>query len=172
MTTQKTGRPHRSTTASLVLLTMIATHAVGQKQPPLPTDDPELYYSFFFFMEDFGEWLDMRAVQASDRQAALTASAARYLKVDVDDLPALISSCQSTAADLRIISNDARQYWVSESAKGRHPDPASLRSFEAKRQTAIQDGIDRLQRTLSKSSWTGIHSHINGTHRAMMRRSN
>lgn len=140
----------------------------GFAQPgkQLAVDDPELYSSFFFFMEDFSGWLDSRGAANPAAKTKLMQSAARYLKVNVNELPNVTASCRSAAANLRQISVDARGYQDGEAKNGRAPDVAMMAQFEAKRQAAIQSGTAQLKQTLSAASWNGLHSHINGEHRA------
>jgi hypothetical protein len=159
-------KPTASRIMALVLFLSATVSAQNQKKPDLPADHPDVYYSFFFFMDDFGNWLNLRATQQPAKQAALLASAARYLQVDVKELPKLISTCQSVTADLRQVSNDAHQYSTNASVQGKAPEPGVLQSYEAKRQATIQNGISQVQQALTPISWNGVHSHINGTHRA------
>jgi hypothetical protein len=154
--------------ASIIPLVFLAAQAQAQAPATLPPDHPDVYYSFFFFMEDFGKWLDLRATQAPERREALFASAARYLKVDAKELPALTSACQSVASSLRQINRDAHQYRTRIIAAGGKPDPAVTESYEASRQAAIQTGTLEIRSALSPASWSGLHSHINGTHRALI----
>lgn len=153
---------------SVALLFLLSLSSLAQKGPDLPADHPEVYYSFFFFIEGFGRWLDARAIQAPDKQDALVASAARYLKVDIKELPKLISACELVVADLRKINDEAHLYRAGEIANGRTPNAGTVQSFEERRQLGIRDGISRLQNILSEASWKGVHAHINGTHRAML----
>jgi len=121
-----------------------------------------------FFVEDFAKWLDIHAAQAPSKQAALLASAAPYLKVDMKELPALISASRSAAGEQRQINSDAQRFWTEEAAKGKEPDRGIAQSFEAKRQAAIQSEISQVKQALSPASWNGVHSHINGTYRASL----
>jgi hypothetical protein len=81
-----------------VCFVLAAGVALGQKESPLPADHPEIYYSFFFFMENFSQWLDARAQEAPARKVKLMESAARYLKVDVSEIPKIAAECQAATA--------------------------------------------------------------------------
>ena len=74
-----------------------AGSAADQKTHP-PQDDPVLYSSFFFFMEDFGAWLDARVAAAPASKTKLMQSAARYLHIDPTELPKVTATCRSLAA--------------------------------------------------------------------------
>ena len=151
----------------IALFTVGAGIASSQQQAPLlPADDPRVYSSFFFFMETFASWLDTRVAAVPASRTKLMQSAARYLNVDVSELPKVSATCQLVAAKLRQIGVSARQYWEVESNSHRAPDVTRVRDFEAQRQSAIQDGISELQRELSTSGWNGLREHVNGVHRA------
>jgi hypothetical protein len=152
---------------SMVLCMLVPMSGFGQREAAaLPSDDPEVYHSFFFFMENFGQWLDARALQVPAKRANLMASAARYLKVDVSELPKLVAHCRSVSATLRQIDAEALQYWTAQPGEGKAPDNAILRQFAARRQDAIQAGTQQLAQVLSPASWSGVHTHINGAHRS------
>ena len=154
-----------------ILSLLVVPSVVGQTKGALPPlDHPEVYHSFFFFMEDFGKWLDNRAQQDPANKAKLMESAARYLKVDVSELPKVVGACQSVASKLRQIDIEAHQYWIGESVNRRTPDSGKLSSFAVQRQTAIDDGTDQLKQVLSSAGWNGLRSHINGEHRASIQR--
>lgn len=131
-------------------------------------DDPSLYASFFFVMENFSTWLDARGAALPANKAKLMQSAARYLHIDVNELPKVSATCQSFAAMIRQINTNARNS-VSSAEKNKLPNLATLHGFEAQRQAAIQAGINQLRQQLSAASWNGLTAHINGDHRNSIR---
>jgi hypothetical protein len=144
--------------------------ALAQKEPDLQPDDPELYYSFIFFMEDFGKWLDANNQQRPAHKADLMRSAARYLKVDANELPKLVATCSTLAATIRQLENQARSDAQIAFKNGNPPDYPARQAFAAKRQAAIQDATSQIQAALSHGSWDRLRSHINGEHRASLHR--
>jgi hypothetical protein len=143
---------------------MLAATIFGQKGPP-PADDPEVHYSFFVFMDGFGQWLDGRVQANPARKTKLMESAARYLKITPAELPKVIDASRTAVKELKAIEAQSQTYWRGEVQKGSAPDNARARQFEALRQAAIQTGRVRLQQALSPASWSGLRSHINGEHR-------
>jgi len=93
-------------------------------------------------------------------------SAARYLRVDVTELPKLTAACQTVTARLRQIGNDAQQYRESESKSQKDPDRDIVLNFEAQRRAAIQDDINQMRQVLSAKGWSGLQTHINGEYRS------
>jgi hypothetical protein len=98
----------------VALCLSFAVRGFGQQAVLLPVDHPEVYSSFFFFVEDFSAWLDARAVKTPANKTKLMESAARYLKVDVSELPKVTARCRSVAATLRQTSSDRQKYWEGE----------------------------------------------------------
>ena len=152
---------------SLVTLAgLVQTNLASAQQVVHPvTNDSSLYGSFFFVMEDFSAWLDARGVTVPANRTKLMQSAARYLHIDVSELPKVSATCQSFAATIRRINTNARSYVDSSVSGKKLPEPALLRGFEAQRQAAIQSGISQLRQQLSVASWNGLTAHINGEHR-------
>jgi hypothetical protein len=148
---------------------LLASLAYGQRNPP-PPDDPEVHYSFFVFMDGFGQWLEARAQENPARRTRLMESASRYLKITPADLPKVIAACRASAVELKAIEAQSKEYWQSEVQKKKIPDNAKARQFEAMRQAAIQAGRTRLQQALPPGSWTGLQAHINGSHRLGIQR--
>ena len=157
------------TTTSAALFVLAGVCFGAEPQARLQKDHPELYSSFFFFVEDFSKWLDARVTQIPANKTKLMQSAARYLKVDPSELPKLTAFCRSVAATLRQIGGDGQKYWDGEQKLQHSPDAEKMRQFSVKRQAAIQAGIDQLKNQLSKASWDGVYAHINGKHRASIR---
>lgn len=157
-------RPTIATTAILFLAA--ASTMPGQQATVLPADHPEVYYSYFFFMENFGNWLDATAAQTPGEQAKLMASAARYLKIDVSELPKLIATCRLVTASLRQVASDNRQMSATASAGGQARNVPISQALAAKREAAIMEGVAQLQRALSAASWNAVQAHMNGAHRA------
>lgn len=136
-----------------------AAMATGQKVHP-KQDDPILYSSFCFFMEDFSPWLDARAAAVPANKTKLMQSAARYLHVDPSELPKVAATCKSLAATLRQINLTAHNYYQT-AVKNRQPlDSATLSSFDTQRQVAIQSGINKLRQELSAAGWSGLYAHL------------
>ncbi|HEY3840607.1 MAG TPA: hypothetical protein VGL72_28740 [Bryobacteraceae bacterium] len=160
------SRFHRTIAGCAALFAAIAAPTFGQNKGGLPRDHPELYYSYFLFIEGFGNWLDSQGAQAPGSQAKLMASAARYLKIDVRELPTLIATCRSVSANLRQIGEDSRRALADEAAAGKGRDLLALQVRADRRRAAIQDGISQLQQALSAAGWNAVHAHINGAHRA------
>jgi len=150
----------------LVLLAGCTTHAFSQKKATLPPDHPEVYYSYFFFIEGFGDWLDAQAGQGPAKKSQVMASAARYLKIDVNELPRLIATCRLVTAKLRQLDGDSRRESAAATANGQGHDPWAAQARAAKRQAAIENGVAQLQQALSATSWSAVYGHINGAHRA------
>ena len=148
---------------------LFAPTIFGQKAPPLP-DDPEVHYSFFVFMDGFGQWLDTRVQASPARTTKLMESAGRYLKISAVELPKVIAACRSAVAELKLIEVQSQDYWRGEVQKGKAPDNARTRQFEAMRQAAIQAGRVRVQQALSPASWSSLQAHINGEHRLGIQR--
>jgi len=169
MTTRRQIAP-----AILAILCLLPTpSAFGQTAGTLlPPDHPEVYHSFFFFMESFSQKLDEIAQRTPERKTQVMASAARYLKVDEKELPQLFATCRSVAAQLRQIGDDARQFARSESANNEFPRTGSSQDFATRRHATIQAGSDEMKRVLSPGSWTGLHAHINGDYRRSIRQLN
>jgi len=141
--------------------------AFGQQKTLLPVDHPELYASYFFFMEEFGKSLDARGATISPaNKTKLMQSAARYLKVDATEVDKLTVTCQTVTARLRQIGVEDAQYREGESKNHRAPEKKIIQKFEAERQAAIQDGIKQMKQVLSAKGWSGLQAHINGEHRA------
>jgi hypothetical protein len=126
---------------------------LGQKGPP-PQDDPEVHYSFFIFMDGFGQWLDGRAQANPARRTTLMESAARYLKISPAELPKVIAACRTAVSELKAIETQSQAYWRGEVQKGKAPENVRAKQFEAMRQAAIQTG----------------RTHINGAHRLRIQR--
>jgi hypothetical protein len=135
-----------------------------------PKDDPVLYSSFFFFMDDFCSWLDARVAAEPGRKTKLIESAARYVNVQPADFLKLNATSHAVAAALKRINLEAHNYVLELASDGQSPDVERIREFEAQRQTAIQAGLADLNRNISPVSWNGLHAHINGTHRASIKR--
>lgn len=148
---------------------MLIPTMFGQKGPP-PQDDPEVHYSFFVFMDGFGQWLDGRVQANPARKTKLMESASRYLKITPAELPKVIDACRSAVTELKAIEAQSQAYWRGEVQKGKAPDNARAQQFAAMRQAAIQTGRVRLQQALSPASWSGLHVHINGEHRLGIQR--
>ena len=106
-----------------------------------PKDDPELYSSFFFFMDDFGSWLERRAADEPASKTKLIESAARYANVQPTDFPRLSATCHAVAATLKRINLEAHNYVQGLASDGQAPDVERIREFEAQRQKAIQSGL-------------------------------
>jgi hypothetical protein len=150
----------------LAFLGLFAVPSPGQTKRKLPPDDPELYSGFFFFVENFAGWLDARQAAIPASKARLTQSAAaHYLNVDMNELAKVTARCRAVAANLRQIGLEAQQYWQGEVKNHRSPDAATVRQFAARRQAAIQAGINQLKQELSSGSWKGLQTHINNEHR-------
>lgn len=163
---------HVRIAAVLAVLCLFPAVGRGQKEPGLPPNHPELYYSFILFMEDFGRWLDTRSQQLSpQKRTELMASAARYLKVDASDIPKIVATCQSFATRLGQIEQAARQYWLEEKKQGRTPDAAVLKEHSGRREAAIHAGSAQLRAVLSQTSWDGVQRHVNGQLRLSVKRS-
>lgn len=148
---------------------MLAGTMFGQKGPP-PADDPEVHYSFFVFIDGFGQWLDARVQANPAREVKLKESAARYLKITPAELPKVIDACRTAVSELKALEVQSQAYWRGEVQKGRAPDTARAQQFVTLRQAAIQAGRVRLQQALSAASWSGLQSHINGEHRLGIQR--
>ena len=89
-------------------------------------------------MEEFGKSLDARgATLSTSNKTKLMQSAARYLKVDVSELPKLTAACQTVTARLRQIGIEAQQYRDGESKNHRDPDRDIVLNFEAQRRAAV-----------------------------------
>ncbi len=149
-------------------LTLVAP-VFGQKGPP-PQDDPEVHYSFFVFMDGFGQWLDGRTQANPARKTKLLESAAGYLKITPDELPKVIAACRTAVSDLKAIEAQSQAYWRGEVQTGKAPDTVRAKQFESMRQAAIQTSRVRLQQALSSASWRGLQAHINGDHRLGIQR--
>lgn len=147
---------------------LLASLAYGQRTPP-PPDDPEVHYSFFVFMEGFGQWLEARAQENPARRTELMESASRYQKIAPADLSKVIAACRTSAVELKAIEAQAQNSWREEVQKKNVPDKGQARQFEAMRRAAIQAGRTRLQQALPPVSWNGLQSHINGEHRLRIR---
>ncbi len=148
---------------------ILAAAMFGQKGPP-PPDDPEVHYSFFVFMDGFGQWLDARAQENPARKTKLMESAGRYLKISPAELPKVIDACRSAVAELKAIETQSQANWRGDVQNGKTPDNARAQQFEAMRQAAIQAGRLRLQQALSAASWSSLQAHINGEHRLGLQR--
>ncbi len=165
-----TGKGSVKTAALAVVSCLMLTPVIiGQKGPP-PEDDPEVNYSFFVFMDGFGQWLDGRVQANPARKAKLMESAARYLKISPAELPKVIDACRSTIVELKNIEAQSQAYWRGEVQNGRAPESVRARQFVAMRQATIQVGRVRLQQALSPASWSGLQAHINGEHRLGIQR--
>jgi hypothetical protein len=162
-------RSVRSTALLAAAWLLFAATTSAQKGPP-PADDPEVHYSFFVFIDGFGQWLDSRVQANPAREVKLKESAARYLKITPAELPRVIDACRTTVAELKGIEAQSQAYWRGEVQKGKAADTARTQQFEALRQAAIQAGRVRLQQALSPASWTALQSHINGEHRLGIQR--
>ena len=160
----------RNTTALVAAICLILAPTVfGQKAPP-PPDDSEVHYSFFVFMDGFGEWLDARVQASPARKNKLVESAGRYLKISPAELPSVVVACRTAVAELKQIEVQSQEYWRAEVQKGKAPDNARARQLEAMRQAAIQAGKVRVQQALSAASWSSLQAHINGEHRLGIQR--
>jgi len=149
----------------LIITSASAQGNSGRKDKHLAVDDPELQASFFLFMEDFSAWLDVRGNANPAKRDPLMASAARYLRVDVKELPKIAATCRSAATNLRRINDSAAKLWADARANGKRPDSAALNVLAAQRFSAIQSAMDDLSRALSSASWDGLHAYINSDHR-------
>jgi AraC-like DNA-binding protein len=137
-----------------------------QYQPDFLPDGPELYYSFIFFMEDFGKWLDANNQQRPAHKADLMQSAARYLKVDVNELLKIVATCTALAVSIRQLETQMRNDVQTAIKNGNPPDYPARQVLAAKHQAAIQDAINQMQTAISLASWIGLKTYINGEHRA------
>jgi hypothetical protein len=161
----KTNRLIQLAVLTVLILAVANPGFAQQKGPDLPPDHPEVYYSFFMFMDNFGQWLANEAEKNPAHAAVLNQSAARYLNVDVKELPSLIDYCRMSAAAIRT-AEDGHRTGVSggiRSAAG--ADPSLREALIANRQAAIQSATDGLRRLLSAKSWSGLSAHINVEHR-------
>lgn len=154
----------RTTWLAPAIWLMLASMIFAQKGPP-PPDDPEVHYSFFVFMDGFGQWLDARSQANPARKLKLMDSASRYLKITPAELPKVIDACRLTLIELKAIEAQSQEYWRGEMEKGNNPDSSRVRQFDAMRQAAIKTGQARLQQALSPTSWGSLKVHINGEHR-------
>ncbi len=141
------------------------TLAVDLQAAHPPKDDPSLYSSFCFFVEDLSAWLEARWIAEPARKAELSESAARYLNVQYADLLKLTAACRAMAAALRRINIEAHSYVRGVAAVGETPDVERMDEFDAQRQAAVKAGLDQLRQEVSETSWRGLNVHINGTHR-------
>jgi hypothetical protein len=149
---------------STVAVLSSAATSTGQSVHPAQ-DDPVLYSSFSFFMENFSAWLDARTAAVPASQTKLTQSAARYLNIDPSELTTVTTICKSLAATLRQINATAHTYYQTAISNNQVPSAAALAAYEAQRQTAIQSTISQLQQELTAADWASLHAHINGGHR-------
>jgi hypothetical protein len=149
----------------VVMLALAVCVNAQDRSTRLPPDDPELYFAFIFFVDDFSKWLEAQSAAQPARRSALVKSAARYLHVDERDFPKIALACQGSAADLRRLGDQARQYWQDETHNNRQPDPVKVGQLEAQRRAAIEQGVTQMQRLLSKPAWRELRNHINGEHR-------
>ena len=164
------NRSITATSLAAAIWLMLTATMFGQKSPP-PPDDPEVHYSFFVFMDGFGQWLDSRAQANPAGKAKLMESASRYLKITPTELPKVIDACRSAVAELKAIEAQSQASWRGDVQRGKAPDTAKAQQFEALRQGAIQTGRVRLQQALSPASWSSLQTHINGEHRLGIQRS-
>lgn len=160
----------RSTTALAAASCLLFASTIFCQKAPPPPDDPEVHYSFFVFMDGFGQWLDTRVQASPARTNKLMESAGRYLKISPAELPKVIAACRSVIAELKIIEAQSQQYWRAEVQNAKTPDKAKAGQFEAMRQAAIQTGRIRVQQALSPASWNSLQTHINGEHRLGIQR--
>jgi len=163
------GRLLKTVALAVASWLMLAAPMLGQKGPP-PQDDPEVHYSFFVFIDGFGQWLDDRIQANPTRRAKLMESAARYLKITPAELPKVIAACRTAVSELKAIEAQSQAHWRGEVQKGKAPDNARARQFETMRQAAIHGGRARLQQALSTAGWSGLQAHINGEHRLGIQR--
>lgn len=147
------------------LLSILCPDLKGQAAKRFPADDPELYSSFCFFMDSFSTWLDTRAAAKPAGRTQLMQSAAKYIKVDANELTKVVTICRTVTANHLQLSTELKQYMDQRQVNKAKPDAVALSQFEARRQAAIQHAVAQLQSSLSQSSWNGLRTHINGTHR-------
>lgn len=156
----------QSVAVTLCLAQTPSTLPSGVNPPP---DDPEVYYSFFYFHDDFSGWLDRRIATSPARAPKLRQGAARLFGVQESELPRISSATRPVAASLRALSVELQAYVDQTRAKDQGPDRAVFRQFETRRQQIISSGIDQLRAALTPEGWTALHAYINGQYRRSVR---
>ena len=140
---------------------------VGTVPPP---DHPEVYFSFFYFHDDFSRWLEGRLAAYPVRASTLTQGAAKMLRVDQTELATISSVSRSVVAQLSALHAEVKAYSDQARANRLALDPATLQQFQARRQQLIAAGVQQLTTTLTSAGWSGLHAYINDVHRQGMRR--
>ena len=156
--------------AVLLLFSPPTVHAQTGNPAVFAADSTELFDSFFRFHDDFSRWADKQKQDKAKGFETIDDDVARHLKIDRNEIPNLNGVTQSVMADLAKIDRDFQDYANRRAKYDLTPEPAMMQQFAARRQKAIQDGIDRLKKNLSPSGWVAIRDYTNNVHRLRFRR--
>src|SRR5712692_4361183 len=81
-----------------------------------PADDPEVFFSFFTFHDDFSRWLDQRNAADPAGRNKRTQAAARLFGVSESELPKISVVTRSVAARLTALRGEVQGYIDQQSA--------------------------------------------------------
>ena len=140
----------------------------AQTQRPgaqLAPDSPELYKSFFYTHDDLSNFIDQKSAAEPASKSRLDDGASRTLGVNQGDLAKISVVSKQVVADLKKIDDDERRHLNQRARLELGGDPALMKGFAAKRLTTVSEGVDKLNKTLSTDSWTGLRKFVNERHR-------
>jgi hypothetical protein len=127
-------------------------------------DSPELYLSFFFFLEDFQKWTGARVSAEPVRKDQIVNSSAKHLGISPSEFSGVEAVTSKVTAQLRALNDEAHSYVQSKKGKG-DVDYKALAAYNARRNALIQSGIEQIKNSLSAGSWQSLSSYVNNEHR-------
>jgi len=131
------------------------------KATPIPfkPEDPELYFAFF---QNHGD-LDQK-IQAGNTAAAaqLTSNAAALYNLTTADFGKLTTEVRAFMSDFAAWQGPVQAYYNKLHASKQLPDVNTIKAFQFQRQALVKARYDSIHQTLSRASWNGLYTYING----------
>jgi hypothetical protein len=139
----------------------------GQQVPPatskLPIDHPMLHEAFLRFAEKLEAFHTTRKAQLPPQLVPqLDRDVAGVAGVSPTELAAMFQATRAATGEVNGIELEMRQHANQRARQELFPVPATMRSLDARKQSAIASGIGRLRATLSAQSWAAVSGYING----------
>lgn len=130
-------------------------------------EDPELYYSFFYYHRDLINTHQAAKAANPQNSAQLDQQMATSLGVDVKELGIVIANTQQVVQSHAALAADRLAYKPAVAPKSGEPTAKQMNAeFEMKRVRITVEGVRLLAQSLSPASWTGLHAYIVGSYKS------
>jgi len=129
-------------------------------------EDPELYYSFFYYHQDLINKNQAAKTATPQNGPQLDQQMATLLGLDVKELAAVTSNTQKVIQNHAALEADRRAYKPNATPKSGEPTAKQRNAeFELRRVRITVEGVHALAASLSAASWSGLHAYIVGPYR-------